>query len=58
MVEHRHEQGAVFRLVISGSITYAGTELTVGEWMYVPKGQPYAFDVGPMGAVLLYPHSD
>jgi hypothetical protein len=56
--EHRHPEHAVFRLVITGSIVHEGTELGVGDWMYVPKGHPYAFQAGPNGAVLFYPHGE
>jgi quercetin dioxygenase-like cupin family protein len=56
--EHQHAAGTVFRMVISGSIISGGTELTAGEWMYVPKGQPYSFQAGSQGATLLYPHSE
>jgi hypothetical protein len=58
MTRHRHEQGPVFRLVISGSIIYDGKELTVGDWMYVPKGKSYSFEAGPLGAAVFYPHPE
>ena len=58
MPEHGHAGRTVFRLVISGSIVYEDTELTAGDWMYVPKGHRYAFRAGPSGATLLYPHGE
>lgn len=58
MPEHGHAERTVFRLVISGSIVHEDAELTVGDWMYVPKGHPYAFRAGPRGATLLYPHGE
>ena len=37
---------------------YEGTELTVGDWMYIPAGQPYRFEVGPLGGIFFYPHPE
>ena len=56
--EHEHVRGAVFRLVISGSIRYKGIELTAGDWMYVPRGQSYSFSAGSAGATVMYPHPE
>jgi hypothetical protein len=56
--EHEHVRGAVFRLVISGSIVYNGLELKAGDWMYVPQGQSYSFAAGSGGATVMYPHPE
>lgn len=58
MPEHRHPHAPVFRLVVSGSIIHAGIELTVGDWMYVPKGIAYSFTAGALGAAVMYPHPE
>jgi hypothetical protein len=52
--EHAHPNGAALRFVASGSIIYAGQELTQSDWMFIPKNTRYSFDVGPLGAVLCY----
>jgi hypothetical protein len=36
--EHEHVRGAVFRLVINGSVVYNGMELTAGDWMACRAG--------------------
>jgi hypothetical protein len=51
---HWHEHGAGYRVIIQGSLKLGnGTELTSGDWFYVPKGHPYSFEVGPEGLVML-----
>jgi hypothetical protein len=51
---HWHEHGAGYRVIIKGSLRLGnGTELTAGDWFYVPKGHPYSFDVGSDGLVML-----
>ena len=55
MPAHRHNQ-PVLRVILSGSITYEDKELTAGDWMYVPAGQQYSFEVGRLGATFFYPH--
>jgi len=52
--EHAHDEGSGIRFIASGSITYKGKELTAGDWMYIPKGVKYSFEVGPFGATLFY----
>lgn len=51
---HVHNEGAGVRFIATGSIIYNGQELTAGDWMYIPEGVPYSFDVGPMGASMFY----
>jgi hypothetical protein len=51
---HAHKEGAGLRFIASGSIIYNGKELTAGDWMYIPAGAPYGFDVGPLGVVMFY----
>jgi hypothetical protein len=50
---HSHTHGAGFRVVIEGSLVVNGTELTPKDWMYVPKGHPYGFEVGARGVSLM-----
>jgi quercetin dioxygenase-like cupin family protein len=50
---HAHVHGEGYRVIIEGSILYEGKELTAGDWMYIPKGQPYSFEVGPRGVTLM-----
>lgn len=52
--EHSHDEGDGLRIILSGSITYNGVELQEGDWMYIPKGSPYSFKVGPRGAGMFY----
>ena len=52
--DHNHNRDAVFRIVMQGSLSYEGQELTVGDWMYVPKGMYYTYTVGPLGLVTLH----
>jgi len=45
--EHTHE-GDSIRFITGGSILFEGKELTAGDWIYIPAGQPYSFEVvGP-----------
>jgi gentisate 1,2-dioxygenase len=39
--EHSHRAN-LFRLVVSGTVTYRDVELNSGDWMLVPKGQSYS----------------
>ena len=55
--EHAHNNGAAMRFIVSGSIEYAGTELTQGDWMFIPKDSRYSFVTGKMGAVMCYCYS-
>ncbi len=52
--EHSHAEGSGIRFIASGSIVYKGKELTAGDWMYIPKGAKYSFEVGPFGATMFY----
>lgn len=52
--EHTHNEGAGLRFIASGSITYKDTELSAGDWMYIPKGAKYSFQVGALGATMFY----
>jgi quercetin dioxygenase-like cupin family protein len=52
--EHTHNEGAGLRFIASGSITYKDTELNAGDWMYIPKGAKYSFQVGALGATMFY----
>ncbi len=51
---HIHKEGAGVRFIMSGSIVYEGNELTAGDWMYIPEGMPYSFEVGELGATMCY----
>ena len=51
---HSHDEGDGIRVILSGSIIYNGVELHEGDWMYIPKGEPYEFKVGPRGAGMFY----
>ena len=55
--EHSHDEGAGIRFIVSGSIRYGGHELTAGDWMYIPAGARYGFEVGDLGAVMCYCYS-
>lgn len=50
---HNHPNDAAFRVVAQGSLFYEGQELTVCDWMYVPKGMTYTYTVGPLGVVTI-----
>jgi len=51
--DHAHDDVGV-RFIMAGSIYYDGIELNAGDWMYIPKGNPYSFKVGPFGASMCY----
>lgn len=51
---HAHEDGDGIRFIAGGSIIYEGKELSAGDWMFIPKGEPYSFEVGRFGAVMCY----
>jgi len=55
--KHSHDEGDGIRFMMSGSIRYGKEELTAGDWMFIPAGQPYEFEVGPLGAVMCYCYS-
>jgi len=52
--EHSHNDGDGIRFIMSGSIFYKGRELTAGDWMFIPAGEPYSFEVGPFGTLMCY----
>ena len=52
--EHRHLQNDGIRVVVSGSIVFQGTELTPGDWMFVPRGTSYSFTAGKGGCTLFH----
>lgn len=51
---HSHNEGAGLRFIAGGSIIYNKRELTAGDWMFIPKGAQYEFQVGPQGAIICY----
>lgn len=51
--EHSHTRGFV-RFVTIGEYTFTGlpqgeVRMTTGDWIYIPKGQPYGYRAGPYG---------
>jgi hypothetical protein len=52
--KHSHDDGDGLRVILHGSITYNNVELGAGDWMFVPKGEAYDFQVGPRGAGMFY----
>lgn len=51
---HSHDEGDGIRFIMSGSIIFDGRELSAGDWMFIPKGQPYSFKVGKTGVGMCY----
>lgn len=51
---HSHDGGDGIRFIVSGSIKYGDQELSAGDWMFVPAGKEYSFEVGEFGAVMCY----
>jgi hypothetical protein len=51
---HAHQEGDGIRFIAGGSINYEGTELSQGDWMFIPAGVEYSFEVGPNGAIMCY----
>ncbi|HLE25967.1 MAG TPA: cupin domain-containing protein [Thermodesulfobacteriota bacterium] len=51
---HAHKEGDGIRFIVAGSIIYDGKELTSNDWMFIPAGAPYSFEVGPHGATMFY----
>jgi hypothetical protein len=49
VLNHRHKNDSLFRIVLSGSIIYKGTELFAGDWIYIPRGHRYSFTAGRFG---------
>jgi hypothetical protein len=54
VAEHSHDEGDGYRFIASGSIIFDGKELKGGDWMFIPKEQPYSFLVGPQGVGMVY----
>jgi hypothetical protein len=54
VAKHSHNEGDGVRFIMSGSILYNGKELTAGDWMFIPAGEPYSFQVGPFGTLMCY----
>jgi quercetin dioxygenase-like cupin family protein len=54
---HAHNDGDGIRFIAGGSIRYNETELTAGDWMFIPAGANYSFEAGPVGAVMFYCYS-
>lgn len=54
VAKHSHNDGDGVRVIMSGSIYYNGQELTAGDWMMIPAGEPYSFEVGPFGTLMCY----
>lgn len=52
--EHSHDEGAGIRVIMFGSIKFRGRKLTAGDWMYIPKGKRYAFEIDNMGVGMFY----
>lgn len=57
VTEHSHDEGDGMRFIVSGSIKYGDKELRAGDWMYIPKGSKYSFDVGDQGSTIFYCYS-
>jgi hypothetical protein len=51
---HSHDDGDGVRFIAGGSIVYDGKELTAGDWMFIPAGSKYSFEVGRYGATMCY----
>jgi hypothetical protein len=51
---HMHPDDAITRVIMNGSITLEGVELTQGDWAYVPNTVPYSYTAGPYGATILH----
>jgi quercetin dioxygenase-like cupin family protein len=51
---HSHDEGDGIRFIAGGSIIHEGRELTPGDWMFIPAGKRYSFQVGPYGAIMCY----
>ena len=52
--EHSHDEGDGVRFIAGGSIIYEDYELTQGDWMFIPAGAKYKFQVGRAGALMCY----
>ena len=52
--KHMHPDDVIVRIIMSGSITVDGVELSEGDWMYVPNTVPYSYTAGRLGAVMFH----
>jgi quercetin dioxygenase-like cupin family protein len=52
--EHSHDEGDGIRFIASGSIIFRETELTAGDWMFIPARERYSLKVGRLGALMFY----
>lgn len=52
--DHSHDDGDGLRVIVSGSMFYRGQELKAGDWMFIPRGKTYSYEVGPMGVGMFY----
>jgi hypothetical protein len=52
---HKHplEKLGDMKVVITGSLTFQGRELSAGDWLWVPSGEAYTFSSGDRGAILM-----
>jgi len=57
VTEHSHDEGDGIRFIAGGSIIHDGVELTAGDWMFIPAGVKYGFQVGDLGALMCYCYS-
>lgn len=51
---HSHDEGDGLRVILDGSIHYKDRQLGAGDWMFIPKGQKYEFEVGADGVSMFY----
>lgn len=52
---HAHKNDCLLRVVLSGSVIHdERTELTTGDWVYIPTGKPYQFKAGKHGCVIMH----
>jgi hypothetical protein len=54
---HVHKDECIWRLIVSGSIIIEDTELTQGDWLYIPRAKPYSYTVGPNGCIILHEYN-
>ena len=51
---HSHDEGAGLRFIVSGSIQFGDQTLREGDWMFMPAGAEYEFNVGSTGVTMFY----
>ena len=54
---HSHDEGAGIRFIVNGSIQYGDQLLREGDWMFMPAGAEYEFNVGSTGVTMFYCYS-